>query len=179
MREIRGDLLSFTVDPTTFDLFQGFRCGKRGTRPEREVDAMVAQFYSGQRADSEIRVTLEIPPGGLVGLSGISGPVSIDHPRLRAYQNSAYVSIIGVSEPYRGARKDGSRPGDRLMGDALRQINRRWRGGMPWVLALVDPKNEVSRDLFERHGFEEIIEATAPDADAWFRRPKLLEPPAT
>jgi hypothetical protein len=92
-----------------------------------------------------------------------------------AYTDAAYIAVIGLSGQFRSSDPDdpwktkaGERLGDYLMSDALRFVKREWRGGMPWCLTLVDPTNDPSRTLFERHDFVLFIQL----GDALYRRPK-------
>ena len=91
------------------------------------------------------------------------GSLNFPHPKYtpHAYKDAAYVAAIGVSEHYRDKddpfrTKDDERLGDVLLHDLLLYVKKTWRGGMPWVLALVDLNNGPSRDLFERHDFQAV-----------------------
>jgi ribosomal protein S18 acetylase RimI-like enzyme len=76
---------------------------------------------------------------------------------LRRYNGTPYVAVIGVHKEYRGRRRNGERPGDAVLRDALAAIGATWPHSA--VLALVDPNNDDSCELFRRNGFEVQIEA--------------------
>jgi ribosomal protein S18 acetylase RimI-like enzyme len=92
-------------------------------------------------------------------------------PLLGRYAGSPYISVLALSERYRGRRKAGRRLGDFVLQDVLRAIDERW-GGTPNVFALVNPTNSPSRNLFERNGFRMIVaaEPNNHESDALFRR---------
>jgi hypothetical protein len=185
MPTVAGDLVSCTEVATNCADLPGFRCGPGTLFPkaEKEVDDIIALACdptAPERKNMTLRVTREVPPGAIVGVAGLErGPLAIQHPKYRphAYKDAAYVATIGLSEHYRDAEdpfrtRDGDRLGDVLMVDLLRYVKKNWRGGMPWCLALVDPDNGPSRDLFERHDFELFLPLPA---DSLFRRPKNLK----
>jgi ribosomal protein S18 acetylase RimI-like enzyme len=182
--EIDGDLESLTINPRTYAPLRHFSCGKGDARGELEVNRMVREYRSGRRKDSVIRATVEAPGHRFVGLAGFHPqPGRFGNPGMQVYDGFAYVSVIGLSETYRGKRKDGSNLGDFLLVDALRAIHHWWSthersDEMPWVFSLVDPNNGPSRDLFERHGFVEVpgMQAETPEADSFFRRRKNVDP---
>lgn len=188
MPVLLGDLIARTEDATRCAELKTFKCGP-GTvaaKAEAEVDNLVAVCCTGEapRQNTIIRVTREEPPGNIVGVTGLErGGLALEHPKYTpyAYKDAAYVAMIGLSERYRDHQdpyrsKDGGRLGDFLLHDLLLHVKKTWRGGMPWVQALVDPDNGPSRDLFERHGFELHL-SLGPKSDALFRRPKNLKVP--
>ncbi|HEX3909898.1 MAG TPA: hypothetical protein VHW67_04250 [Solirubrobacteraceae bacterium] len=158
-------------------------------KAETEADNIVAtacDLNVPERKNLILRVTREEPPGAVVGVAGLeSGGLAIQHPKYtpHAYKDAQYVAVIGLSEPYRSldpddpfTSKEGERLGDVLMLDLLRYVKKNTRGGMPWILALVNPDNGPSCALFERHGFEQFIRFGV-GSDALFRRPKNLKVP--
>jgi ribosomal protein S18 acetylase RimI-like enzyme len=173
---LTGSLSFRTIDPTADPVLDGFCCGERGKRSENDVHGVIRQLRSGERTIPEVRVAEEVPPGRLVGVVAV-GQIGFQDRRLVAYNGAPYITVIALSKDYRGAenRGDGSPLGDFLMVDALTLIDRRRGGGMPRVFAFVDEANAASCELFQRHGFELIIRAISPEADALFRRPKNLK----
>ena len=163
--EIEGELRSFAVDPKHYPPLRRFSCGTGERRSEREVNEMVRGYASGRPKDAVFRVTVE--PHGLVGVTAIR-TATASLPVLGRYPGSPYISVIGLSEQYRGRKKDGRRLGDLILEDALREISRRW-GGTPNVLILLNPNNTHGRNLFERHGFRMIIRARSDEFDALFQ----------
>jgi ribosomal protein S18 acetylase RimI-like enzyme len=132
---------------------------------------LVREYSRGKRPCDEFRVTVE-RPHALVGVAAYHPlPISRDGQPPELYP---YVSVIGVSERFRGCRKDGMRPGDHVLRDVLRAIfqNPRW-GATYAVVALVDPNNEHSHGLFERNGFVVVMAAPPdnPEADCLLERP--------
>lgn len=188
MTTLAGDLVSRTEDATCCADLKGFKCGPGTLFPkaEKEVDGIVTlacDLNAPERKNMLVRVTREEPPGSIVGVTGLEhGPLNIQHPKYtpHAYKDAAYVATIGLSQHYRDDKdpfrtKDDGRLGDALMTDLLRYIKKTWRGGMPWVLALVDPDNPPSRELFERHDFELFLRL---EPDSLFRRRKNLKVPS-
>jgi ribosomal protein S18 acetylase RimI-like enzyme len=171
MPEIEGDLDSFAVNPRQYAPLRRFCCGKNGSRPEREVGTMTRDYVRGKRKHDVFRVTVE-QPNRLVGLAAFQ-PASFSQPVLAQVNGYPYISVIGVSEHFRGRTKGGIRPGDFVLVDALRAINAhgRW-GATPDVFALVDPNNGPSCNLFGRHGFQVVVAADPnnPEADSLFGR---------
>jgi ribosomal protein S18 acetylase RimI-like enzyme len=135
---------------------------------------MTLDYARGRRSCSIFRVTVEQPQGDLVGIVAIQ-PASVAQPEGQV--SAAYISVIGISDAYRGKRKNGARLGDYVLRDALETISVAW-SEMPAVFALVDPKNDPSCQLFRRHGFEIIVPAEAGNdqADSLFGRPAVLLP---
>jgi hypothetical protein len=188
MPTLTGDFVARTEDATKCADLHSFKCGPGTIFPkaEKEVDNIVSVCCAGvpPRQNTIIRVTREEPPGAIVGVTGLErGGLTIQHPKYtpHAYKDAAYVAVIGLSEHYRDDQdsfrtKYGGRLGDFLLHDLLLHVKKTWRGGMPWVLALVDPANNASRLLFERHDFELFIDL-GPGSDALFRRPKNLKVP--
>jgi ribosomal protein S18 acetylase RimI-like enzyme len=86
---------------------------------------------------------------------------------LGRYAGTPYISLLGLSEQYRGRKKAGRRLGDLILQDVLREISKRWCG-TPNVLVQVNPNNTHGRNLFERHGFRMIIRARNDESDALF-----------
>jgi hypothetical protein len=85
-----------------------------------------------------------------------------------------YISVIGVSQAFRGKRKGGLRPGDYVLLDVLDAISRHPQWGPQWdVFALVDPANQASVGLFERNRFVLVQEAPAghPELDCLLALP--------
>jgi hypothetical protein len=188
MPTLAGDLVSRTEDATSCADLKSFRCGTGTIFPkaEKEVDDIIANACNlnvPERKNMIVRVTREVPPSAIVGVSGLEqGGIAFPHPKFtpHAYKDAAYVAVIGLSEHYRDDQdpfrtREGGRLGDVVLHDLLLHVKKTWRGGMPWVLALVDPDNESSRDLFERHDFRLFLESTP---DSLFRRPKNLKVPA-
>ena len=169
MTEVEGDLDSFAVDPKHYAPLRRFSCGKRGRRSEQEVNRLVREYASGKHKGGTFRVTVQ-GPKGLVGVAAFQATAP-SQPMLGQFSGSPYISVIGLSDRYRGRTRDGLRLGDLVLVDVLRAINDSW-GGAPDTFALVDPNNRDSRGLFERHGFRMIVPAVANghDADALFRR---------
>jgi ribosomal protein S18 acetylase RimI-like enzyme len=132
---------------------------------------IVREYSRGKRACEEFRVTVE-RPNALVGVAAYHAvPISRDG---RPPEDHAYISVIGIVERFRRCRKDELRPGDHVLLDVLRAIFRhpRW-GPTSAVVALVDPNNDPSCDLFKRHGFIVVMAAPPDDseADCLFERP--------
>ena len=185
---LAGDLVSRTEDATRCADLTGFRCGPGTLSPkaEQEVKDMVTaacDLKSPERKNMIVRVTREEPPGSVVGIMGLErGDIQFQHPKFTApYKDTAYVAVIGLSEQYRDdadpfRTKEAGRLGDHLLRDALLYVKKTWSGGMPWMFAAVNPDNDPSRSLFERHGFEFMFRL-APTGDAMFRRPKNLKVP--
>jgi ribosomal protein S18 acetylase RimI-like enzyme len=167
MAEISGTLESFSVDPHRYAPLERFCCGRRARRAEVEVHGIVSDFYTGKRGEATFRVTVERPNADLVGVAAFH-PANWGHPTLRDLNGFPYISVIGLSEAYRGRRKNGRRIGDHLLEDALDQIALR-AAGMP-VYALIDPSNRDSCNLFERAGFRVVIAADPykPDDDSLY-----------
>jgi len=185
---LTGDLVARTEDATSCADLQNFKCGPGTVFPkaEKEVDDIIAACCAccSGRQNTVVRVTREEPPGTIVGVTGLErGGLALQHPKYTpyAYKEAAYVAVIGLSESYRDDEdpfrtKDDGRLGDFLLYDLLLHIKKTWRGGMPWVLSLVDPDNDSSRALFERHDFELYLRL-GPKSDALFRRPKNRKVP--
>jgi ribosomal protein S18 acetylase RimI-like enzyme len=171
MAEIEGDLVAFDVNPRAYQPVRRFRCGDGDERAEREVNKMARDYATGKRQCPIFRVLMEQPIGQVVGIVAIH-PANFSQPALAPINGFPYISVIGVSAEYRGMRKEGLRPGDHVLRDALRVINGAW-GGVPDIFALVDPKNQPSCALFGRHGFEVVIHAEPgnEEADSLFGRP--------
>jgi ribosomal protein S18 acetylase RimI-like enzyme len=160
-----GELRSRTADPSSYAELVGFSCGNGTERAEREVNKIVAACCAGKRPKATLRVTRDGAAGAIVGVSAIErGLLDIRHRDFsrERFKDAAYISVIGLSKHYRGERRrgDGPRLGDRLLVDALRHIRDTWPEGMPHVLSVVDPSNDASRSLFERHGFEYVFSLT-------------------
>jgi ribosomal protein S18 acetylase RimI-like enzyme len=168
MSEITGDLDSFAVDPRLYAPLKRFSCGKGGSRAEREVNQMAREYAAGKRKCDGFRVTVERP----AELAGIAAYQGVQIPRIGSLVQ-AYISVIGVSEDFRGRKKGSARLGDFVLMDVLGAIgvDSRW-GPSPPVFALVDPNNEPSCALFRRHGFQVVIPAEPdnPEADSLFGR---------
>lgn len=126
-----------------------FRCG--GTSKfEAEVEEIISDLHSGKYDFANVRVAEDQENGALIGLCATHGRAFPREP------DAAYVFVIGVNAPYRGQVVDGSKLGDVLLEDALRQIRDQWSGGLPRVWALVDPDNHASHRLFDRHDFLKV-----------------------
>src|SRR5271167_1800727 len=120
---LTGDLVAGLVNPTTCVDLLGFRCGPGTTFPraEKEVNNLIAQCCARTvgREKVSIRVTREVPPGTLVGVTGLErGSPNIQHPKFRGhfYNGAAYVAVIALSERYRDDKdpyrtKEGERLG--------------------------------------------------------------------
>src|ERR1039457_920866 len=149
MPKLTGSLKARTVDPTTDPALDGFRCGPEDKRSESDTHNVLAELRSGKRTIPEVRVTEEVPPGNVVGIAAV-GKMSFKDQRLGYLNGSPYITVIALSEEYRGedSRGEGARLGDFLLWDALNVANRRHRGGVPWVIAFVDEANEPSCELF-------------------------------
>ena len=162
--EIEGDLHSFAVDPKRYPPLRRFRCGPNERRSEREVNEMVRGYTSGKTKDGIFRVTIETHR--LVGVTAVR-TATASQPDLGRYAGTPYISLLGLSEQYRGRKKAGRRLGDLILQDVLREISKRWCG-TPNVLVQVNPNNTHGRNLFERHGFRMIIRARNDESDALF-----------
>jgi ribosomal protein S18 acetylase RimI-like enzyme len=185
---LAGDLVPGTEDATCCADLKNFKCGPGTISPkaESEVDNIVAaacDLNAAERKNMIMRVTREVPPGAVVGVAGLErGDFVFPHPKFTApYKDAAYVAVIGISEQYRDDKdpfrtKDDGRLGDFLLHDLLMHVKANWRGGMPWVFVAVNPDNDSSVSLFERHDFEYMFRL-APNGDAMFRRPKNLKVP--
>jgi len=176
MPNLEGSLRCRTIDPTTDGVLNGFCCGKRGDGAEREVHRIVGELRTGKRPMAEVRVMEEVPPGSLVGLAAVGEIVQFPNPRLGRFIGCPHITVIALSEGYRGSdsRGDGPHLGDLLLIDALSHTKAKGRGGMQWVFAYVAQANKPSRDLFQRHGFELLVPAENPHVDNLYRRPKNL-----
>lgn len=159
--EIEGDLRSFVVNPKRYPPLRRFRCGSNERRSEREVNEIVRGYASGRTKDGIFRVTVEAH--GLVGVTAFR-TAKASQPVLGRYAGSPYISLLGLSERYRGRSKG---LGDLILQDVLHGISKHWRG-TPNVLVLVNPNNTPSRNLFERHGFRMLIRARNDESDALF-----------
>jgi ribosomal protein S18 acetylase RimI-like enzyme len=144
-------------------------------RSEREVHEMTRGYVRGKRRAEIFRVTATKPAGRLVGYAALArAAFPPDKPALAQLNGYPYIALISLSEKFRGLRKDGRRLGDLVLEDALAMI----AGSALWgpaseVLALVDPRNKPSCDLFHRHGFH-VIQAPPPEDtenDCVFWRP--------
>jgi ribosomal protein S18 acetylase RimI-like enzyme len=184
MPTLAGDLVARVADDGDRPELGSFCCGPRTVyaKAEKEVDELVAAWCVRDplRKNMVLRVTCEEPPGSIVGVAGLErGDIAFQNPRFSTpYRDAAYVAVIGVSERYRDDNdpyrtKAGDRMGDVLLHDMLLHIKKNWRGGMPWVFTAVDPDNESSVLLFERHGFDYMFRLAAK-GDAMFRRRKNL-----
>jgi ribosomal protein S18 acetylase RimI-like enzyme len=161
------DLVSFAVRPNLYAQLRRFCCGEGEHRSEREVNKIVREWASGRRKDGTFRVTVERHQ--LVGVAAFEAATA-SHQGLARFAGSPYISVLGLSEQYRGRAMAGRRLGDLVLEDALRAINTRWRG-TPDVLAHVNPNNTHGCDLFERNGFRMIVPARGDgETDAVFRR---------
>jgi ribosomal protein S18 acetylase RimI-like enzyme len=157
-------LHSRTVDPTAYPL-SGFSCGRRGKRSEIEVNTIVAEYHRGTRFETEVRVTELM--GDLVGLAAYSTSAAAQPPNTDGY---AYIALIGLSEAFRGRSIDGRRLGDFVLEDILQRIEARWSRSIRWIVTQVDPKNPPGRNLFERHGFLKVADATDVESNAVYRK---------
>jgi ribosomal protein S18 acetylase RimI-like enzyme len=167
LTQIEGDLVSFAVRPNRYVQLRRFCCGGSEHRSEREVNQIVREWASGRRKDGTFRVTVERHQ--LVGVAAFQ-PATASHQDLAPFAGSPYISVLGLSEQYRGRATAGRRLGDLVLEDALRAINTRWRG-TPDVLVQVNPNNTHGRNLFERNGFRMIVPARGHgETDAVFRR---------
>jgi ribosomal protein S18 acetylase RimI-like enzyme len=165
--EIEGDVESFAVNPKLYAQLRRFCCGNSGHRSEREVNRIVREYASGRHKDGAFRVTVE--RRRLVGVAAFQAATA-SHPDLGPYAGSPVISVLGLSEQYRGRTMAGRRLGDLVLEDALQAINTRWRG-TPNVYLLVNPNNTHGRSLFERNGFRMIVRARRDgETDALFRR---------
>jgi len=175
MSELEGDFDSFAVDPKHYAPLRCFCCGKHGSRSEQEVNRLVREYSSGRHKGSVFRVTVD----GRKRIVGVAAFLAAapSQPMLGQFTGSPYISVIGLSERYRGRGKGGLRLGDLVLLDALRAITKSW-GGAPHTFALVDPNNRASRNLFERNGFRMIIRANrnSHEADSLFRRIGVQSP---
>jgi ribosomal protein S18 acetylase RimI-like enzyme len=165
--EVEGDVESFAVNPKLYAPLRRFCCGSNERRSEREVNRIVREYASGRHRDGTFRVT--VARRRLIGVA-VFQAAAASHPDLGRYAGSPYISVLGLSEQYRGCTTTGRRLGDLVLEDALRAINMCWRGG-PDVLVLVNPNNTHGRNLFERNGFRMIVPARpGGETDALFRR---------
>jgi ribosomal protein S18 acetylase RimI-like enzyme len=115
---------------------------------------MVHDLHAGGVID--IRLA-ETPSGDIAGLYML-------HVReLPKIQDAAYIALIAVEESFRGQRV-----GDFLLGDGLKIISRARSGQMPVVWAMIDPANQSSHKLFERHGFDRVIPAQTPGNESHY-----------
>jgi ribosomal protein S18 acetylase RimI-like enzyme len=118
-------------------------------------------------------VTVE-RPDGLIGVASFQAAEFPQGP-LAQIKGYPYISVIGVSDRYRGRRKDGQRPGDMVLFDMLATIAARGQWGpTPDVFALVDPHNGPSCALFERHDFQVLASPREDDteSDCLYWRPE-------
>jgi ribosomal protein S18 acetylase RimI-like enzyme len=165
--QLEGGLVSFAVRPKLYAQLRRFRCGDGEHRSEWEVNKIVREWASGRRKDGIFRVTVE--RHRLVGVAAFEA-VTASHQDLAPFAGSPYISVLGLSEHFRGRAAAGRRLGDLVLEDALRAINMRWRG-TPDVLVQVNPNNTHGRNLFERNGFRMIVQARGDgETDAVFRR---------
>ena len=175
MASIVGPLRGRYVGPWD-DVLSGFNCGT-GTKPEKEVNKLVADFHAGRKSQCEMRVVEEGPTGALVGVCCFRRLLLGKALLPDADWDALYIAVIGLSKPFRGCRllADGSSMGDVVLCDSLGEIKMRWgEQQMPAVTAMVSPRNKPSWNLFTRHGFEEWIKGRGT-GDAWLRRPIGLD----
>lgn len=150
--EIDGDLESFAVDPKQYRPLTRFRCGRLDSGPEREVNRMTRDYTRGTRRGVVFRVTVELP-NKLVGLAAFQ-PGSFADPALVPANGFPYISVIAVSEDYRGRRKGGVRLGDLVLLDALHAIRCDGRFSKNRnVFVMVHPGNKPGNAMFARNGF--------------------------
>ncbi len=176
MPKLTGSLETRTIYPTSDPILDGFCCGKKNGRSEREVHEVVDELRKGLRPVPEVRVTEEVPPGNLVGVSAVGFVYFNGNPRLKQFDGSPYITVIGLSEHYRGKEVRGDRPplGDVVLLDAIRTAKRRTRGGIPWMFAFIEEANKDCVAMFEDRGFELVVPAPTPASDGIYRRAKGL-----
>jgi hypothetical protein len=152
MEEIDGDLDHFSVDPRLYAPLRSFSCGKRGSRPEEEVNRMVREYSRGKRKCENFRVTVELP-SRLAGVAAFQAAY-FSHPALAQLNGYPYLAVIGLSQSKRSCCKNGRRIGDFVLDDVLRAINEHGRWGeVPDVFALVDQHNDSSTALLSDTAF--------------------------
>jgi hypothetical protein len=146
--------------PRGHDPLKGFSCGPCTKKWEQHVNAVAGRLYAGEAAP-QTTVVLEDATGALVGVCSFL-PRDLMLPVYREpLRGALYINMIGTDVRFQGLPlEDGSRPGDALLGGTLELIRSLHSGAMPYVHALVAPKNTRSHALFERHDFGEISPLT-------------------
>jgi len=176
MPTIAGELQTSTEDATECDDLVDFSCGDGRLEAEAAVERIVAGCRSGRLSGITMRVTREVPPGALVGISAIEWPgLVLRHPDFPsdAYKDAAYVAVLALNAQYRGGYQvqNGEPLSHALMADALRFIASAVDGEVPPVQAIIDPRNAPSRALCEHFGF---IQPIVTEPDLWYVRPRGL-----
>jgi ribosomal protein S18 acetylase RimI-like enzyme len=137
---------------------------------------MTRSYARGKRQAEVFRVTA-IAPSSLVGYAAFLAAAFPPHmPQLAQINGFPYIDLISLNVQFRGRRKHGRRLGDLVLQDALAAIAGRGRWGSgPDVFAQVDPRNEPSCKLFERHGFQVLMAPPPEDTenDCLYWRPAL------
>ncbi|MGH2879335.1 MAG: hypothetical protein ACRDK4_07015 [Solirubrobacteraceae bacterium] len=179
MPVIEGELLTCTESAEECLELASFSCGDKRYMYEETVERLVEHFREGRITGATLRVTREMPSAALVGLSIIelrAGPC-IRHRLIPEdeYRDAAYAHVITLSAEYRGGYRclDGTPVSDIIVMEALRYI-RETEGTMPVVQALIEPANELSRDMCFRNGFEQPF-VTSPDL-LYVRHPDVEVP---
>jgi hypothetical protein len=143
--------------PKGYPPLGSFSCGRKGRPWERSVNNWARSLYQGREAKSQMIVVLECSDGKLVGLCSFLPHQIRGHPGAMRTADSQRIHMLGIAWSYQGKRlEDGSRLSDILLGGAIEQIEVTCGGRMPYVSALISPKNGRSRALFVRHGFREL-----------------------
>lgn len=167
MPVIEGELVTRTESVGECLELASFSCGDKRHRHEETVERIVGHFREGRIAGATLRVTREMPSAALVGLSILelrAGPY-IRHRLISEdeYRDATYAHVVALSAQYRGGYTclDGIPVSDFIVAEMLRYIRRR-EGTMPVVQALIEPDNELSREMCFRNGFEQPF-VTSPD----------------
>jgi ribosomal protein S18 acetylase RimI-like enzyme len=166
-------------EPKKFGPLRQFSCG-RG-RSESSVNQWAKKLARGAERDQTV-VVLEDADRRLVGIGSfkLQPVVAVD---VSVGGDAQRIHVVAIDRLYRGKRlRDGSRPGDALLGGMLEQIRVACGGRMPAVSALVSPENGPSHALFDRHGFRrmpytgegEVIRVRLPDKRLSLVRLRLM-----
>jgi ribosomal protein S18 acetylase RimI-like enzyme len=143
---------------------RGFSCGAKGRSWEVAVNEWAQRVASDRLGEQQSVILLEDGDGKLVGL-GSYKPKAVLSPLHRQPLITAYVHMIGTDYRYHRQRlHDGSSAGDALLGGMLEHVRVTWGGVMPYMTALVNPRNAPSHSMFDRHGFGEIAPTGRGDA---------------
>jgi ribosomal protein S18 acetylase RimI-like enzyme len=144
----------------------GFSCGSKKNSWEESVNTWAERVHRAGLLSPQTVVALEDAENKLIGLASVKP--GLIHPMLhrKPLVDVPYIHMLGTDYRYHGKRLvDGPSPGDALLAATLKRIREEWGGGeMPYVWALVNPKNKPSQALFTRHGFALLAPVGKGDA---------------
>jgi ribosomal protein S18 acetylase RimI-like enzyme len=150
-------------EPKGDSRLEGFSAGS-AKKWERDVNNLVKSRYdAGLAGYPRLKMmAMTTAAGDVLGVCGWHPKQPQYTPPGKQMVEPPYIYVIGVAEQFRGWRSEaGLRLGSELLVGTLKKIAVQWdTPDMPAVWALVDPKNDDSHNLFERHGFGLIKKET-------------------